>query len=139
MLNFNRNDRMPETTSNRVGVPSVIEAALLPALVGPGRAAELLLCGTAIGAEQALAWGLVNRVAPPERLDATVGELVAQITACAPTAIRLQKELMIAWRSTDLRTAVSFGINAFATAYASGEPREGATAFLEKRPPRFGG
>ena len=123
----------------RVGVPSVIEAALLPALVGPGRAAELLLCGTSIGAEQALAWGLVNRVAPPDRLDATVDELVAQITACAPTAIRLQKELMIAWRSTDLRTAVSVGINAFATAYAGDEPREGARAFLEKRPPRFGG
>ena len=123
----------------RVGVPSVIEAALLPALIGPGRAAELLLCGTTIGAEQALAWGLVNRAVPPERLDASVEELVGHMAACAPTAIRLQKELMIAWRSTDLRTAVSFGINAFATAYASGEPREGATAFLEKRPSRFTG
>jgi enoyl-CoA hydratase/carnithine racemase len=123
----------------RVGVPSVIEAALLPALVGPGRAAELLLCGTPVGAEEALAWGLVNRAVPPERLGASVDELVAQIAACAPNAIRLQKELMIAWRSTDLRTAVGLGVNAFATAYAGDEPREGTRAFLEKRPPRFAG
>ncbi len=46
----------------RVGVPSVIEAALLPALVGPGRAAEMLFTGDAIPAARALEWGLVNRV-----------------------------------------------------------------------------
>jgi enoyl-CoA hydratase/carnithine racemase len=121
----------------RVGVPSVIEAALLPLLVGPGRAAEMLLCGTPVGAEHALAWGLVNRAVPAERLSSTVDELVEQILACAPGAVRLQKELLIRWRQTDLATAVRYGINAFATAYATGEPREGAAAFLEKRAPRF--
>jgi enoyl-CoA hydratase/carnithine racemase len=119
----------------RVGVPSVIEAALLPGLVGPGRAAEMLLCGTPVSAEQALAWGLVNRVAPAAQLGETTNELVRQILAGAPGAIRLQKELMIRWRHTDLATAVRFGINAFATAYATGEPQEGARAFLDKRQP----
>lgn len=123
----------------RVGVPSVIQAALLPPLVGPGRAAEMLLLGEAISAERALAWGLVNRVVARGALDAAVDELTGKILACGPTAIRLQKELIIRWRETDLPSAVRAGINAFATAYASGEPQEGACAFLEKRTPRFGG
>jgi enoyl-CoA hydratase/carnithine racemase len=121
----------------RVGVPSVIEAALLPALVGPGRAAEMLLCGTAIPADRALAWGLVNRVAPAARLRATTDDLVRALLEAAPAAVRLQKELMIRWRQTDLATAVHLGINAFATAYATGEPQEGAQAFLDKRRPAW--
>lgn len=121
----------------RVGVPSVIEAALLPALVGPGRAAELLLCGTAVGAARALEWGLVNRAVAPERLRAAVDELAGEVLACAPGAVRLQKELIIRWRKTDLAAAIHLGINAFAASSASGEAREGARAFLEKRPPRY--
>jgi len=121
----------------KVGAPSVIEAALLPALVGPGRAAEMLLTGESVTAEQALDWGLVNRVAPARELEADTAALVAKILACAPPAIRLQKELMVRWRNTDLASAVRFGINAFAQNYATGEAREAALAFLEKRPARF--
>jgi enoyl-CoA hydratase/carnithine racemase len=115
----------------------VIEAALLPALVGPGRAAEMLLTGDSIAAEQALAWGLVNRVALPEELEAVTAALVGKILACAPPAIRLQKELMVRWRNTDLASAVRLGIDAFAQNYATGEGREAALAFLEKRSPKF--
>jgi enoyl-CoA hydratase len=122
----------------KVGAPSVIEAALLPALVGPGRAAEMLLTGESVAAEQALEWGLVNRVAPPDKLEVVTAELVEKILACAPPAIRLQKELMVRWRNTDLASAVRLGINAFAQNYTTGEAREAALAFLEKRPPRFG-
>ena len=121
----------------RVGIPSVIEAALLPALVGPGRAAELLLVGAPVSAEQALAWGLVNRAVPPEALEATATALLDEILACAPGAVRLQKELIIRWRNTDLRTAIESGVNAFAQCYTTGEPREALTAYLEKRKPRF--
>jgi enoyl-CoA hydratase/carnithine racemase len=120
-----------------VGVPSVIEAALLPALVGPGRAAEMLLTGEAIDAAQAYAWGLVNRVVPDDGLHAAVQDMVERILAGGPAAIRLQKELILRWRHTDLATAIEYGINAFATAYATDEPREGTRAFLEKRAPRF--
>jgi enoyl-CoA hydratase/carnithine racemase len=122
----------------RVGVPSVIQAALLPALVGPGRAAEMLLTGETIPADRALEWGLVNRVVAAEELGDAVERLVEAILASGPEAIRLQKELMIRWRSTDLASAVAYGINAFAAAYATGEPREGMTAYLDKRAPRFG-
>jgi enoyl-CoA hydratase len=121
----------------RVGVPSVIEAALLPSLIGPGRAAEALFTGENIGAEQALAWGLVNRVVPPAELETVTADLVGRILACAPAAVRLQKELIVRWRTTDLRTAIAYGINAFAQNYASDDVREATQAFLDKRPPRF--
>lgn len=121
----------------KVGAPSVIEAALLPALVGPGRAAEMLLTGESVTAEQALDWGLVNRVTPPADLQAVTAGLVGKILACAPTAIRLQKELIVRWRNTDLAEAVRSGIDAFAQNYETGEAREGALAFLEKRPAKF--
>ncbi len=121
----------------QVGVPSVIEAALLPAAIGPARAAELLFTGDAVTADVAAGWGLVNRVVPPAELDGAVDRVVARILAAAPGAIRLQKELVIRWRETDLRTAVRYGINAFATSYATGEAREGADAFLGKREPAW--
>src|SRR6266498_3036617 len=121
----------------RVGVPSVIEAALLPRLIGPGRAAECLLTGQSIRAGQALEWGMVNRVAPPAELERVTMALIDPILECAPAAVRLQKELIIRWRNTDLRSAVEYGINAFAQAYATEEPREAMQAFLDKRKPRF--
>ena len=121
----------------RVGVPSVIQAALLPSIVGPGRAAEMLLCGDPVTAEQAFAAGLVNRVVPHDALASAVDQVVDRILAGAPGAIRLQKELIVRWRTTDLATAIQYGINAFATAYAIGEAEEGAAAFLEKRSPRW--
>jgi enoyl-CoA hydratase/carnithine racemase len=121
----------------RVGIPSVIEAALLPGFVGPGRAAEILLTGESITAEQALGWGLVNRVAPAAELRTATAELAARILECAPTAVRLQKELIVRWRNTDQRTAVEYGVNAFAQSFATGEPREAMDAFLGKRRPRF--
>jgi enoyl-CoA hydratase/carnithine racemase len=121
----------------RVGVPSVIEAALLPGLVGPARAAELLLTGESVDAARARDWGLVNDVVPPEGLRAAAEALAGKILAAGPAAIRLQKELMLRWRYTDLAGAIRAGIDAFAVAYATGEPAEGARAFLEKRSPKF--
>src|SRR5206468_3450175 len=79
---------MPEV---RVGIPSVVEAALLPKLIGHGRARRLLLTGETIGAAEALSWGLVDVVAPPEAVDEAVEDLARPILAAGPKAIRLQK------------------------------------------------
>jgi len=121
----------------RVGIPSVIEAALLPGFVGPGRAAEMLLTGESVPAAQALEWGLVNRVAPRGELRGVTAARAARILECAPGAVRLQKELIVRWRNTDQRTAVEYGVNAFAQSFATDEPREAMDAYLGKRKPRF--
>ena len=122
----------------RVGIPSVIQAALLPLLVGPGRAAELLLTGEPVTAERARDWGLVNEVVPAERVGAAAEALAARVLACGPDAIRLQKGLIVRWRETDVVSAVRLGIDAFAAAYGTAEPREGMSAYLDKRASSWG-
>jgi enoyl-CoA hydratase len=118
---------MPEV---RVGIPSVIEAALLPQLIGHGRARRLLLTGETIGAAEALAWGLVDAVAPPEGLDAAVERFTAPILAGGPNAIRLQKGLIADWQDLSTSAAIARGIDVFAEAYASDEPCRMAAARL---------
>src|SRR5689334_11003081 len=81
---------MPEV---KVGIPSVIEAALLPSLIGWGRTRRLLLTGETVDAATALRWGLVEEVVPPAALDMAVERSLDAILACGPRAIRLQKEL----------------------------------------------
>jgi enoyl-CoA hydratase len=118
---------MPEIL---VGIPSVVEAALLPALIGSGRARRLLLTGETIGASEALDWGLVDAVAPPDRLDAEVERFAAAILAGGPRAIRLQKALILDWEDMSATSAIAHGIDAFAEAYRTDEPRRMATARL---------
>ena len=118
---------MPEV---RIGIPSVVEAALLPQLIGHGRARRLLLTGEPIGAAEALDWGLVDVVVPPERLDAEVARLTAAILAGGAGAIRLQKSLILDWEELPTGEAVRRGIAVFAAAFDSDEPRRMAGAAL---------
>ena len=110
---------MPEV---RVGLPSVVEAALLPGLIGWGRTREVLLTGANYDAEQALAMGMVERLVPAEALDATVEEWVGQILACGPTAVRSQKVLMAKWEQMGLDAAIEAGIDHFGDAFLGDEP-----------------
>jgi enoyl-CoA hydratase/carnithine racemase len=125
---------MPEIT---VGIPSVIQAALLPGLIGWGRTAELLLGGRPIDASEAERWGLVNRAVEDGALDREVEAWVERLVALPPDALRLQKALLARWRRVDLGTAVDLSMDAFVRAYATGEPRRAMQAFLERR--RAGG
>jgi enoyl-CoA hydratase/carnithine racemase len=120
---------MPEV---RVGIPSVIEAALLPRLVGMGRTRELVLTGAAIDAAEALAIGLVERVVPAERLDAAVDDWLASILAAGPRALAAQKRLLREWQELPLDAAIAKSIDAFAEAYESDEPRRLMRAFIER-------
>jgi enoyl-CoA hydratase/carnithine racemase len=111
---------MPEV---RIGLPSVVEAALLPQLIGPARARRLLLTGENIAAGEALAWGLVDQVVPAEQLDGAVEALAAAILAGGPQAIRLQKSLILDWEEMHTAAAVARGIDGFVEAFATDEPR----------------
>ncbi|MEK9721627.1 MAG: enoyl-CoA hydratase, partial [Quisquiliibacterium sp.] len=105
---------MPEV---RLGVPSVVEAALLPLLVGWGRARQILYLGETFDAAQALAWGLVEQVTSRSQIDAVIQGWLQSLMACGPQAIRLQKALVRRWEDLPLGEAVAAGINTFATAY----------------------
>ena len=121
---------MPEV---QVGLPCVIEAALLPRLVGWGRAARLVYTGETIGAEQAYDWGLVETLVPEGELDNALARSVDMICAAGPAAIRLQKALLRDWEELPLRDAVERGIDSLAQAFASAEPRERMRAFLDRK------
>jgi enoyl-CoA hydratase len=124
---------MPEV---RVGIPSVIEGALLPRLIGSGRARDLVLTGRVIDAQVALAWGLVETVVAAEALDAEVAERVAMILDAGPAAIRAQKVLCRKWDELPLHEAIEAGIDAFARAFHGDEPRTYMQRFLNRsRPP----
>lgn len=118
---------MPEV---RIGIPSVVEAALLPMLVGWGRARQILLLGETFSAADAEKWGLVERVVPPDKLDAAVDQWLEAILACGPQAIRLQKRLMTAWEDLPLRGAVAAGIESFVASWQTEEPRQAMQKFL---------
>ena len=120
---------MPEV---RVGIPSVIEAALLPSLIGWGRTRELLLLGETIDAETALRWGLVERVVPVPDLDAAVEACLAALLKAGPRATRLQKKLIRQWEDLSVSGAIAAGIDCFADAYATDEPSRLMRAFLER-------
>lgn len=111
---------MPEV---RIGIPSVVEAALLPQLIGHARARRLLLTGENIGADDARAWGLVDQVVPAAELDQAVETLAASILAGGPQAIRIQKSLILDWEEMHTAAAVQRGIDAFVDAFATDEPR----------------
>ena len=121
---------MPEV---KVGIPSVVEAALLPGLVGWGRTRELLLFGENIDAPTALAWGLVEQVVAPDALDAAVERRLASLLAAGQHAVRLQKQLIRQWEDMTLSQAVRAGIESFTKSFATDEPTRMMGAFVDHR------
>jgi enoyl-CoA hydratase/carnithine racemase len=95
---------MPEV---KLGIPSVVEAALLPRLMGSGRAAWLVLTGEAIDARRALEWGLIEEVSDGEKL-------LKHLLAGDREALRIQKQLLQLWDEAPLATSVAASIERFA-------------------------
>jgi enoyl-CoA hydratase/carnithine racemase len=121
---------MPEV---RLGIPAVIEAALLPRLVGSGRARWLVMTGETIGARQALEWGLVERIVPAAELDAAVNAALDAILAADAEAMRAQKRLAKLWEEAPLEACVRASVDEFARAYETREPARRIHAFRSRR------
>lgn len=121
---------MPEV---KLGIPSVVEAALLPGLVGWGRTREILLLGETFSAAEAAAWGLVERVVPEASLDTAVEAWIAALLRNGPRAVRLQKRLIRDWEEKPLAAAIDAGVDAFVAAWETDEPRRAMAEFMAKR------
>jgi enoyl-CoA hydratase len=121
---------MPEV---KVGIPSVIHAALLPRLIGWGRARWLIMTAATIDAPTALSWGLVDVVAPEGGLDAAVERTVAALLECGPEALRAQKALLKQWEELPLKESVNLSIGVFGQSFLTDEPRRLMQGFLDRK------
>ncbi|HEV7392252.1 MAG TPA: enoyl-CoA hydratase-related protein [Burkholderiales bacterium] len=121
---------MPEV---RVGIPSGMEAVLLPALVGWGKAAELIYTGDIIDAEEAYRCGFLQKVVPAAELDVAVEKMVSSILLGGPRAIRLQKALIRDWQRMSITDSVWQGIRACVAARSTDEPKRMMEAFMARK------
>jgi enoyl-CoA hydratase len=111
----------------------------LPRIVGKGRALHLLLSAEMIDAQEALRIGLVSKVVPADQLMAEAGKLMRTILANGPVAVALTLEAVHQGLEMTLAEGLQLEANAFGLVASTEDMKEGLTAFLEKRPPRFQG
>jgi enoyl-CoA hydratase/carnithine racemase len=111
----------------------------LPRLVGKGRALQLILSGGMINAQEAYRIGLANEVVPPANLTARAEEILKQIGANAPVAVRLSLEAVNKGLDTSQSEGFALEASYFGLCAATDDKKEGTSAFLEKRAPQFHG
>ena len=120
-------------------IPAAGATQRLPRVVGMGWAKHLILTGDVIDAKQALDIGLVTAIMPASQLHVRVRELAKKILRQGPLAARLAKLALNASARVDLDSGLLIETLIQAICYSSDDKREGASAFLEKRRPRFTG
>ncbi len=120
---------MPEV---KVGVPSVVEAALLPQLIGWGKTRELVYRGNLIDAQEARKIGLVEQLVDDGSIDDATAAAVRDILEAGPNAIRLQKKLCREWERLPLSQAIEAGLNSFSQAFETDEPKRYCQQFFDR-------
>lgn len=124
---------MPE---GKIGLPSVVEAALFPGLIGMGRTKRLIYLGENIPAKMAEEWGLIERVVDDEdELARAVDEWVGTIVKNGPQCMRIQKRLIKKWENRSLEEGIQAGVEALVESYMDGgkEVKEYIKPFLGRK------
>ncbi len=122
-----------------VGIPAIVEAAVLMQTVGVFHTREMCYTGEFWDAERAYERGLLNRMVPHEELDETAMKLAEHIAKKSPKALSTQKEIIFKWMTTDLESAIDYSINTVCLNWTSRDQKEGMGAFVEKRNAEFKG
>lgn len=125
----------PEIT---IGVFPPLASTILPFLVGPKRALEIILTGEAITAERAAELGLVTKLVPETKLDATVEELVSRITSHSGPVLAMAKKAILGGMGLSLRDSLKKSMGIFLNElYKLEDSQEGLRALVEKRKPNW--
>jgi enoyl-CoA hydratase len=128
---------LPEIT---IGViPGAGGTQRLARAIGPYRAMEMVLTGKTIGAQEALQFGLVNRVAPLEGFLTEAHRLADEVAARAPVAVQLAREALRYGVETTVRDGLEIERRNFYLLFDTEDQKEGMAAFIEKRKPDFKG
>ena len=125
---------MPEVT---LGLPPAQIAPFVAARIGERAALRLMLTGRRIGAEQALALGLVDEVLVPDALDARLHDLQNELRRAEPEALRATQAILQRHRNAPLGETLDFASHAFAASLRSGTATEGLAAFAARRSPSW--
>lgn len=124
---------LPETA--KASIPAGGGTQILPRLIGPARAKELIFTSRRFTAERAERWGLVNRVTPAEALAAAVRDLTDELVAVSPTALATAKRAIDLGLTTDLESGLQVEAALYERVLTSEDRREAAAAAAEKRNP----
>jgi enoyl-CoA hydratase/carnithine racemase len=124
----------------RVGlVPGDGGAWILPRVIGQSRAAELFFTADTIDAQTALAWGLVSKLVPADKLMDEARAFAARICRQPPDVLRMTKKLMREGQTTGFESIMELSASMQSLAHLTEDHREAIAAFFEKRPPQFKG
>jgi enoyl-CoA hydratase len=123
----------------KIGIhPGMAATWNLPRLIGHANAADLLYTGRLVRAEEALAMGLVNRIAGDD-FDNAVAELASAVAANGPVSIRALKQTLAGTEDRDIQQAIEREAEAQAMTFRTADAREGIQAIMDKRAPKFEG
>ena len=119
----------------KLGIPSVVDAALLPAYVGLSRARELILTGDSVAVEE-LGSAFANRIVPPPQLRAETERLLASVLAHTPTVIAAQKSLFETWLNSGISDSVTTSLDVFGDVFADPSTNDAVDAYRREHKPR---
>lgn len=117
---------MPEI---KVGIPSVLDAALLHQHVGLSKAKEMLLTGDLYGAEEMERYGFLNKVVEQDKLEDEVVLFLGRVTAHSKPTLAAQKRLFETWQNTGLQESIHASMNEFALVFGEKETQDAIAAY----------